>query len=495
LLIKNQMIMNHGKNKSHVTQSQLRQGFFGRMFPHLKALEPSSRGSIESEKLLINLAKKMFESKEMEEARELDNKNIPAGYTYFGQFVDHDLTFDPTSRLDRFNDPDLLNNFRTPSFDLDSIYGRGPSDAPYLYEKDKVKLLIHNGEEDDLLRNPEERAIIGDMRNDENILVSQMQLGFIKFHNAVVDKLRAGGFKGSNGEVLTEAQRIVTWHYQWVVIHDFVKRLVGEQILNSRLPIKEGSKDVRLSFYGWKNNVFMPVEFSVAAYRLGHSMVRSSYSLNSVLDTLRTNNGFEANIPIFEPNVGPLDTLGGGRQLPKFWSLQWDQFLDFEKKAPQFSRRLDEKIAFPLAHIPMGKDDKGKDIVKSLAELNLLRGYRLGLPSGQDVARTMGIEPEKNIDGLRSDDPLWFYILKEASIQQDGKRLGKLGATIIAEVFVGILSADYNSYLNVDPTWHPSKERHVKIPTVGKDLELRDIIKFAGMPITEEELPFFQPPA
>ena len=130
-----------------------------------------------------------------------DNEAIPAGYTYFGQFVDHDITFDPVSSLQRINDPDALENFRTPRFDLDSVYGSGPGDEPFQYDRDSidgVKLLVGKGRdvntgettsEDDLPRNAQGIALIGDPRNDENIIVSQLQLAFIKLHNKFVDQI------------------------------------------------------------------------------------------------------------------------------------------------------------------------------------------------------------------------------------------------------------------------------------------------------------------
>ena len=141
----------------------------------------------------------------MQDRRGPDNPRIPAGYTYLGQFVDHDITFDPTSKLRGHNDPRTLANFRTPRFDLDSLYGSGPKDQPFLYDWSSerhpgVKLLVgaSSGEGSitaDLPRNAQGRALIGDARNDENLAVSAMHAAFLKFHNAILDNGAASSFK------------------------------------------------------------------------------------------------------------------------------------------------------------------------------------------------------------------------------------------------------------------------------------------------------------
>ena len=167
---------------------------------------------------------------------------LPAGYTYFGQFVDHDITFDPVSSLVRQNDPDALTDFRTPRFDLDSLYGRGPADQPFLYEPGGVKLRLGEPRSanpevagPDLQRNADERALIGDPRNDENLIVSQLQVAMIKFHNKVVDRVAQPTRSSRATTSSSSPSRRVRWHYQWVVIHDFLRRLVGADVINDIL--------------------------------------------------------------------------------------------------------------------------------------------------------------------------------------------------------------------------------------------------------------------
>src|SRR3954454_11988032 len=190
--------------------SSTRSGRFGRMFRHVPVYEHDPQ-------TLADLAATMVETptageavdepiepepnaepdKDENRSRLADGSlRLPAGYTYFGQFVDHDITFDPVSSLTRQNDPDALTDFRTPRFDLDSLYGAGPSDQPYLYKPDGVSLALAPGGID-LQRNGDGRALIGDPRNDENLIVSQLQVAFINFHNAVVTRGRSPKEKSS----------------------------------------------------------------------------------------------------------------------------------------------------------------------------------------------------------------------------------------------------------------------------------------------------------
>ena len=451
-----------------------------------------------------------------------DNKAIPAGYTYFGQFVDHDITFDPTSALQRQNDPDSLNNFRTPCFDLDSLYGNGPNASPYLYEPNGVYLitgLAENGEvsgEADLQRNPFQTAIIGDPRNDENVLISQLQLVFIKFHNAVVDALiDAQGFKAQaqvnagdietvarqlnriiaihQQEIFETAQLIVRWHYQWVVINDFLKKITMPTVYDELIPNPGQPDESRLKWYHYRYKPFIPVEFSVAAYRFGHSMVRTAYTLNDV--TPQTD---PAAIPLFnatEPQAS-LGHLGGSRQLPAVWSLNWEFFLDIGDKAKtQFSRLINTRLVDPLALLPptvVGKDPKA---LTSLALRNLVRSWRMQLPSGQAVARAIGVPTasilrQDDFDGYgQTDLPLWYYILKEAREMTRGKSLGLVGSRIVAEVFIGLLTGDPLSYVNQNPLWTPQTSTEIiKIPAQGNNFELSDIIRFSGLPTNEQSI-------
>ncbi len=456
------------ERKVYAPRSKSLHGTFGRMFRELAPWEPPGQNEEEKIDAIAELASSSFEAAGGSDIS-LDNNTIPAAYTYLGQFIDHDITFDPTSSLERRNDPDALVNFRTPRFDLDSVYGRGPADQPYLYNRASAntKMLIgaNSRGEQDLPRNLDvstddastddfsrgRTALIGDMRNDENIIVSQLQLAFLNFHNARVDE----------GHSFDEAQRMTRWHYQWVVIHDFVKRICGAELVDKLL----GNGTPNLRFYKYRNKPFMPVEFSVAAYRLGHSMVRPNYHLSDTLEGFRSGNA----LSIFG---GPArDNLNGGRELPPFWSIQWNRFVSHEGSQPQHSRKLDTKLAPPLVNLPLRETDPRRN---SLAFLNLLRGWRMSLPSGQDVAARMGISP------LCGNDPLWLYVLQEADELGDGgRRLGPVGARIVAEVFVGLLAGDNQSYYSVNPNWSP------ELSASSNNFELVDFLVHAGVPMTD----------
>ena len=473
-----------------VSHSPLYEGRFGRMFRALAPLEPDDAD-------LLALAETMVE--ENPEDPSNDNPDIPSGFTYLGQFIDHDLTFDPTSRLQRQNDPDALRNFRTPRFDLDSVYGSGPSDSPYLYREDGLRFGIGKTrrDEDDLPRNLAQegeprRALIGDPRNDENVIVSQIHLAFLKFHNRVIESLRDDV---PADQLFEAARQVVRWHYQWLVVHDFLRRLVGEDVVNDILKPDDyvagtaggaataSIPKIDLKFFAWRNQPYMPVEFSVAAYRFGHSQVRPSYTLNQVV----------RDVPIFSPsdNPGEFEDLRGFRERPPFWVIEWNRFFEFPQAGElQPTRRINTRLALGLARLPANVNP-GR---RSLAELNLRRGKALGLPSGQDVARAMGV-PEALILvgdalGLPGDlaarladaTPLWYYILKEAEVHGDGRRLGPVGGRIVAEVFIGLLDGDQFSYLSMRPGWRPEPGQF-GAQDGDRPFEMPQLLSFAGAQI------------
>jgi len=474
---------------SAVPLSALFEGRFGRMFRTLPFV------SVPRD-TLVALGRRMAESGETgadEELSPQDNARIPSAYTYLGQFIDHDITFDPVSQLQRFNDPDALHDFRTPRFDLDSVYGSGPADAPFLYEWIDadfrgVKLLAgRNPDADtdgtpltrqDLPRNEQGRALIGDPRNDENIIVSQLHLAFIKFHDRLCDRVkRDRGLDGA--ELFAETRRLVTWHYQWVVVHDFLVKVAGDAVVKDILRDEgtAGGATVHLKFFSWENQPFMPVEFSGAAYRFGHSMVRPKYDLNDVVN----------DVPIFAhtEHPGPFDHLGGFRRLPEAWTIDWGKFVAIDGSTPQRSRLINTLIAPPLLELPRSVDVNRTP----LPVLNLRRGKALQLPSGQAVAQHMGATAltSAQLDfsrfnltssqraQLEANTPLWYYVLKEAEVQHDGQQLGEVGGRIVAEVLIGLLSGDPQSYLRVQPNWTPTG---VPAAQAG-DFTLADLLKFA----------------
>ncbi|MEM7347738.1 MAG: heme peroxidase family protein [Chloroflexota bacterium] len=496
-------------------RSRLYQGFFGRLFPDLPAWHPpkdkpntaqapdraqdQNPDTIQGpDEFFKNSAVKMIEP----DGEDFDS-DIPAGYTYFGQFIDHDITFDPASSLVRQNDPNMLHNFRTPRLDLDNVYLNGPEASPHLYERNAKgqpigRFLIGAGaneNEPDLPRNQIGTALIGDPRNDENVIVSQLQLAFLKFHNRIFDETRK---KLDDQAAYVETRRIVTWTYQYVVWHDFVKRIINDTVWSSVLKLIKvaGIKRWALNtqFYDWRNTPFMPIEFSVAAYRFGHSLVRDRYEVN-VSNVERDENGNVVSdengrpkfleIPVFDLN-NPKNDLRGGQKLKERHTIQWDWFLKLptsrdEFGFPQKTRKIDPFLSQTLAKIPAGPGGSN-----ALAFLNLKRGWRMGLPSGPDVAKHLGLEPIKI--NSPHEEILWVYILKEAADlpgDNKGEMLGRVGSTIVGEVFAGLLAGDPNSFFNIDPLWTPSKEPLLadKGPVDGDEgWQLGDIIRLAKMP-------------
>jgi Animal haem peroxidase len=451
------------RGSKRVPRSPISEGRFGRMFRRLPPMAPLSNEE------LLALSERMREPTAPSgwdgTVQNFDNPDIPAGYTYLGQFIDHDITFDPTSTLQRENDPDALVDFRSPRFDLDSIYGSGPVDEPFQYTRatrGMGMLIGQNAAADaDLPRNVEGTALIGDPRNDENTIVSQLQLVFLRLHDKFAAEVE-GDASVPEEERFSEAQRRVRWHYQWVVAHDYVRRTVGEELFNRIWTVTDdGTVDIKRRHYRPKTSPYMPVEFSAAAFRFGHSQVRGIYNLSDrVTDR-----------PIFLP--GPLqsetDDLRGFRPLPGGWTVQWPLFFPIEGSTPQPSRLVDAKLVIGLFDLP---DNGG-----SLAFRNLKRGQVLGLPSGQDVAKAVKADHVFSGGELEAPEPtpLWFYILKESELTTRGKHLGPVGGRIVGEVLLGLLELDPRSWFSQDPTWKPT----IAASDAAKGLQMSDLVKFA----------------
>ena len=463
-------------------KDRLAEGRFGLMFKGLPAFEPP-------DELLVKLAAGMEEPQEKPQDEpqdappsETDNYSpVPSGFVLLGQFIDHDLTFDVTPIREQREDPLARVNFRSARLDLDSLYGVGPEKSPELYDpSDPAKLRIAGlgdpDTPDDLPRRGDGTAIVGDPRNDENLIICQLHLVFLKFHNALVDHARAQGFRGID-EVFAEARRLCRWHYQWVVVHDFLYRVVGQDTLDTILRKRaDGAVGVKLDFYKPKNpnKPMMPIEFAAAAYRFGHSMLRAGYVINE--------EGGGAALFGKQPTDS---NLNGSRPCPKRLVIAWRHFFDVPGVAgppANGARRLDSDLSLPLFSLPASVVPP-PDTHVSLAERNLLRGKRLGLPSGQQVARRMGEVPLSNQDlelggapGWEGQAPLWFYVLKEAELEAEGKHLGPVGGRIVAEVILGLLDFDKSSYLRLAPAWKPE-------PPIAREtglFKMGDLLKFAG---------------
>ena len=435
---------------------------------------------------------------------------IPAGYTYFGQFVDHDITLDVSSSIDTAQNADDVPNMRTPSLDLDSVYGRGPALDPFLYRfpdpgQPSTAVRMQLGRNRDfgpggppnstggvvvptnfdvprvvsgtntVVTEPDSTftAVIGDPRNDENVIVSQLHHAMLKFHNQVVELLITAAFPG---DIFAEAKKIVTHHYQWTVVHDFLPRICGAAAVNAAI----GSVSAPVG-----SPFSMPVEFAVGAYRFGHSMIRNGYILNSSLP------------PTASTLAGIFEFIRRPR-LPLFsnWAVDFNMFFNTAHPVGASfnnARKIDSVLANGLETIP-----GSAGIMAVLAARNLRRGLAFGLPSGQAAAKAMKLPvlteaqltsglPSAEVTLLNSNGkvlltktPLWYYVLREAMVTRNGNQLGPLGARIVAETFVRMLKRDSDSFMNVPGGFTPS----LPSSTPGT-FTIADMLEFAWVLIQE----------
>ena len=512
---------------------------------------------------------------------------IPAVYTYWGQFIDHDMTAN-TDRDSKISDitktpllpvkPDDvvkgLRNLREPTLALDHVYGNGPGLSPGERKPDRggsdkgfydgPRLRVGHNEAgpqirgvrippvDDMRRdlpriggllaegviteedipeslrddpNRDTRAFIGDLRNDENLIVAQFHLSFLRFHNEAVGAIEADpkafglGKDPKPDKVYQAARRLTTLHYQWLVVNDYLTTVCKKSVVDDIL--KNGAKFYKPLQGG---ELYMPLEYSVAAFRFGHSMVRGGYDHNrnfgKGVDPQRPLIPFAsfALLFLFTGNGHGFDPSGDStssmsRSLPFFnektlpfnWCIEWDRMT--RKDDPDethFARRIDTKLVPPIhnmvneataaalqdpAHEPLRR------MLRNLAVRNLLRAYVLSIPTGQAVADALGVEkltedelkqgnsPEVN-EALENGDfldntPLWFYVLKEAEVKEEGNRLGEVGSRLVVETQLGVMKNDKGSYLNEKNGWDPSKG--IKLSEGRQIRTIRDFFEFAKL--------------
>jgi hypothetical protein len=415
-----------------------------------------------------------------------DNPTHTAGITFLGQFIDHDMTFDTTSRLGVATAPERSPNARTPSLDLDSVYGRGFIEDPQLYDPaDRVKLKVESsGTFEDVPRMGDATAMLADPRNDEHVILAGLQAAFLMFHNAVIDMLRddgedrrvGGAGDRANRQLFDRARQIVTWHYQWIVVNEFLPAIIGPQLVREILRGGRRFYRPRAGEHG------IPVEFQGAVYRFGHSMVRPSYRANLAGDGGLPFFGF-----IFDPSgeglSDPSDLRGGCRAPRRF--VGWQTFFNFggsQSANVRPNKRIDTKISTPLFQLPLAAI-ASHDLPTALPQRNLLRHLTWSLPSGQAIAERMGIRPLAASQlaelsafgvGLERSTPLWYYILKEAEVIADGLTLTGVGARVVGEVILGLLELDESSYLS--RRWHPTLPRRAR-----ETFDMVDLLTFAGV--------------
>jgi hypothetical protein len=404
-----------------------------------------------------------------------DSDQHTAGLTFFGQFLDHDMTFDTTSRLGSPTNPRTAPNARSAYFDLDSVYGDGPAGSPLLYDAvDRAKFRLESsGRFEDLPRDNSGTAIIADPRNDENLIIAGLQIAFLRFHNNAVDLVRRNHPTWTADDIFAAARQLTRWHYQWVILHEVLPLFVGASMVDDVMI--QGPR-----FYvPAEGKASIPVDFQIV-YRFGHSMVRPSYRANFTGD-----DGAPFFAMLFEAGgAGEPNDLRGGLRSPRRF-VGWQTFFRFPGFADDArpNKRIDTRLSTPLFDLPLGAIPAGAPPA-SLAQRNLLRHLTWRIPSGQSIAAAIGapmlgerdfaelwpIHPQ-----LVKSTPLWYYVLKEAEIFEDGRHLGPVGGRIVAEVFVGLLRTDPEGFLTRQPEF---------IPSLGSrpgEFHIIDLLTFAGV--------------
>ena len=417
-----------------------------------------------------------------------DNPTMTAGSTFVGQFTDHDITFDQTSQLGVPQNPLTSPNTRTPALDLDSVFGGGPGRRPDLYVQNPdgsvgPKLKIGSGgvhEDVPRVSNGDGTytALLGDPRNDENVMIAGLHCGHILFYNRVLAELsefdlsrfpaaKAADLANSYAPFLI-ARQVTLWHYQWLLVNEHLPQIAGQQVVSD--VVQKGNR-----FYKPPpGDAFMPIEFGAACYRFGHSMVRPSYRANFTSGTGDSTSPtadpffglvFDATEPDFSapPSYDRDDLLGGFPAARRY--VGWQTFFDLGDGQVKNNKKIDTTISSVMFTLPVPAIAPHTQTSPTvLPQRNLLRQLTWGLPSGQAVARAMGVDPltpaELSEIGsvygpFATSTPLWYYILAEAKATADGLNLGPVGGRIVTETLIGLLRADPTSYLSIYPRFTP----------------------------------------
>jgi hypothetical protein len=465
-----------------------RQGCFGRMFP--EADRPLTG---QDEEKLCELGEAMC----VEGPGAAESTNLNAGYTYFGQFIAHDLIWNRTLLDAPPPEHQFGPNFRTPRFDLDHLYGGGPERRPTLYEKNAERFRIGTTEKNLQLNLPGgtprdlpfdgDQVQIGDgvdFRNAENLIIRQLHVLFLKFHNQAIEQLKSGQIAGDlpdrdDRRIFEQARTLVTWSYQWLLWNDFLVQIVDPQ---SWHPVRTLPAGAQSGAYD------VPVEFSLAAFRFGHSLVRDLYPLNK-----------HQPLALLQDLINPRE--GSAKHLRDNDLVEWSRFFRGLKRkgGVTFARAINAQIVDPLHNLPpeiVQLFTAGPHLPKmtSLPARTLLRGARAHLASGQQVAAALKVKkittaefaadnskPGRALRAakLTENTPLWYYILKEADLHWHGSRLGRVGSQIVLDVFETALQRDPDSYLTrkganwQPPTWFSLRpETRTNVTSIARLIRL-----------------------
>ena len=424
---------------------------------------------------LRELSMRMKDIRQNRRGRPRRGDLAPSGFVYLGQLLDHDLTRDETRLEHASAAPERTRNRHSPRLDLESVYGGGPKKLPGLYdlsESGRETFLLGDTEAlprkkipstpDDFYRR-NGRPLLADHRNDQHLILAQLHVVLLQFHNRVVDYLKRSASSNEafpNETIFDTARRLVVWHYQWIVRNEFLKWFVLPEILTD---IERNGPRFFKPVPG-EEITALPIEFTQAAFRFGHSMVQPQYEINQWVGLVRLSDLVRKTRPT-EP----------GEPLPADRVVDWDRFTRTWGGNANFAENIDTLISEDMFNLPAAAMPIfSKAVPPPLPEMTLLRGSRIGLPSGQEACRAAGVLPlaEAQIGfddegteflrdrGMNEKTPLWYYLLREAEVLgirrfRGGECLGPLGSRIVAEVLLGVMNADPEHYLNVDPNWRP----------------------------------------
>jgi hypothetical protein len=424
---------------------------------------------------LRELSMRMKDVPENRRGRPRRGDLAPSGFVYLGQFLAHDLTRDETRLEHASTSLEQAENLHAPRLNLESVYGGGPKGSPHLYD------LSESGSETFLLGNtqamPEKKIrstsddfhrrngipLLADDRNDQHLILAQLHVVFLQFHNRLVAHLKGGVFSAEafpNETIFETARRLVIWHYQWIVRNEFLKWFILPEILMDIE--KHGSRLFKPA--PDKETPALPIEFTQAAFRFGHSMVQPQYEINQWIGLVRLSDLIRKTIP--DESAEPLRANR---------VVDWDRFTRTWGGNANFAENIDTLIAEDMFNLPAAAMPVfSKESPPPLPQMTLFRGSRIGLPSGQEACRAAGVRALEGAQvgfdddgseflrrrGMNERTPLWYYLLREAEVLgirrfRGGECLGPLGSRIVAEVLLGVMNADPKHYLNVDPNWKP----------------------------------------
>jgi hypothetical protein len=426
----------------------------------------------------------------------------PSAFVYLGQFLDHDLTRDETRLEHASAVPEKTRNFHAPRLNLESAYGGGPKKSPGLYDlSESGSETFRLGQTQSLPREkipstPDDfyrrngRPLLADHRNDQHLILAQLHVVFLQFHNRMIDHLKRGGATDEafpHETIFDTARRLVVWHYQWIVRNEFLKWFVLPEILTD---IEQHGPRFFKPVPGDEIPA-LPIEFTQAAFRFGHSMVQPQYEINRWIglvrlsDLVRKTRPEEPDEPLLANKV-----------------VDWDRFTRAWGGNANFAENIDTLISEDMFNLPAAAMPVfSKTPPPPLPEMTLLRGSRIGLPSGQEACRSAGVSPlaEAQIGfddegneflrkrGLTEKTPLWYYLLREAEVLgirrfRGGECLGPLGSRIVGEVLLGVMNTDPEHYLNVDPNWRPLTVSFGRSSEPRRIDSLRKFVAFAKEP-------------